>query len=214
MFKTIIHIHGFASSARSTKAKYVGERMQSVRGAEFYALDMNPTPTDFRYLTTTGAIGRLRQVVLDRQPEDLSLVASSFGGLVATYYAHWFGGVNRLLLLAPVLQWALDWFSADQVKRWREIGTLLMPHYGFGGELPLHFGYYQDGQRYQEAAPPAAPTVILHGRHDDVVPSQRSRTYAEQYPDEVRLIELEAGHDLNDHLAAIWEQVQAFVLEI
>lgn len=214
MFKTIIHIHGFASSARSTKAKYLGEHMESVRGAEFYAFDMNPTPTDFRYLTTTGAIGRLRQVVLDRRPEDLSLIGSSFGGLVATYYAHQFGGVSRLLLLAPLLRWTLDWLSAEQVESWRETGTLSMPHYGFGGELPLDFGYHQDGQRYRVAAPPAAPALILHGRDDDVVPIRRSQAVAEQYPDQVRLIELDAGHDLNDHLAAVWEQVQAFVLEI
>lgn len=214
MFKTVIHIHGFASSARSTKAKYLAEQMESVRGAEFYALDMSPTPTDFRYLTTTGAIARLRQVVLDRQPENLSLVASSFGSLVATYYAHQFGGVSRLLLLAPLLRWELDWLSAEQVQRWREKGTLAVPHYGFGGEQPLHFGFYQDGQRYQEAAPPAAPTLILHGRHDELVPIERSRAYAGQYPDQVRLIELDAGHHLNDHLATIWEQVQSFVLEI
>ena len=47
-----------------------------------------------------------------------------------------------------------------------------------------------------------------------MVPIRRSQAVAEQYPDQVRLIELDAGHDLNDHLAAVWEQVQAFVLEI
>jgi pimeloyl-ACP methyl ester carboxylesterase len=214
MFKTIVHLHGFASSARSTKAKYLGERMESVRGAEFYALDMNPTPTDFRYLTTTGAIGRLRQYSLDRQPEDLSFVASSFGGLIATYYAHRFGGVSKMLLLAPLLRWEIGWVSEKQVERWRDQGTAPIPHYGFGGELPLDFGYYEDGRRYEDAAPPAAPTLILHGRHDEIVPVKCSRAYAEQYPDRVRLIELDAGHDLNEHLPTIWEQVQKFVLEI
>jgi pimeloyl-ACP methyl ester carboxylesterase len=214
MFKTIIHIHGFASSARSTKAKYLGQHMESVRGAEFYALDMNPTPTDFQFLTTTGAIGRLRQVVLDRQPENLSFVASSFGGLVATHYAHRFGGINRLLLLAPLLRWEFDWLSDDQVERWRERGSLPTPHYGFGGELPLDFGYYEDGQRYQQIAPPVAPTLVIHGREDEVIPIERSRAYADEYPERVRLIEVDAGHDLNDHLPAIWEQVQAFVLGI
>jgi len=214
MFKTIVHLHGFASSARSTKAKYLGERIELVQGAEFYAMDMNPTPMDFRYLTTTGAIGRLRQYILDRKPEDVSLVASSFGGLVATYYAHRFGGISRMLLLAPLLSWELDWLSAEQVRRWREKGTVPIPHFGFGGELPLDFGYYEDGRRYGQAAPPAAPTLILHGRNDEIVPIEDSRTYASQSPDQVRLIELDAGHDLNDHLETIWEQVQAFVLEI
>lgn len=214
MFKTIIHLHGFASSARSTKAKYLGEHMETVRGAEFYAHDMNPTPTDFQYLTTTGAIGRLRQYILDHRPEDVSFVASSFGGLVATYYAHRFGGIAKMLLLAPLLSWKLGWLSEQQVERWRKNGTAPIPHYGFGGELPLDFGYYEDGQRYREFAPPAAPALIVHGRNDETVPIEHSRAYAEQFPDQVRLIELDAGHDLNDHLATIWEQVQAFVLEI
>jgi pimeloyl-ACP methyl ester carboxylesterase len=213
MFKTILHLHGFASSARSTKAKYLAERMASVRGAQFYALDMNPTPTDFLYLTTTGAINRLRQVVLDRQPEDLSIVASSFGGLVATYYAHRFGGVSRILLLAPLLRWEFYSLTDKEVKGWQDDSTLPLPHYGFGGELPLDFGYYEDGQRYQEVAPPAAPTRIIHGREDEVIPVQRSRAYAAEYPDQVHLIEVDAGHDLNGHLATIWGQVQAFVLE-
>lgn len=214
MFTSVVHVHGFASSARSTKAKYLAERMESVRGAEFYALDLNPTPTDFRYLTTTGAIGRLRQYVLDRRIEDLAFVASSFGGLVATYYAHRFGGVTRMLLLAPLLRWKLDWLSEAQLKKWREEGTAPIPHYGFGGELPLDFGFYEDGQRYQKGAPPVVPTLIMHGRNDEIVSIGNSRTYAKEHPDQVRLLELDTGHDLNDHLETIWEQVQAFVLEI
>jgi pimeloyl-ACP methyl ester carboxylesterase len=214
MIKTIVHIHGFSSSAHSTKAKYLGERMEAVPGAEFYVFDMNPTPTDFLHLTTTGAIGRLRQVVLDRQPENLSFVASSYGGLVAAYYAHWFGGLSRLLLLAPLLSWEFDWLSDKEVKRWQKSGTLPVPHRGFGSELPLDFGYYEDGQRYQQVAPPAAPTLIIHGWKDEMIPIQRSRAYAEEYPDQVRLIEVDAGHDLNDHLATIWDRVQAFILEI
>lgn len=213
MLRTIVHLHGFASSARSTKAKYFGARAESVQGAEYYAFDMNPTPTDFRYLTTTGAIDRLRQHILDRRPENLSLVASSFGGLVATYYARRFGGVDRMLLLAPLLSWQPNWLSEWQVEQWRKHGFLPIPHYGFGGELPLDFGYYQDGQCYQVAAPPASATLIIHGREDELVPIRHSRAYAQEYPQQVRLIELDAGHDLNGHLETIWEQVQKFVLK-
>jgi pimeloyl-ACP methyl ester carboxylesterase len=212
--KNILHLHGFASSSRSTKANYIGERLKSVPGVEFHALDMNPTPTDFKYLTVTGAIDRLRQYILDREIKELSLVASSFGGLVATYYAHRYGGVDRLLLLAPLLGWQLDWLSEEQVQHWREAGTIPMPHHGFGGEPPLHFGFYEDGQRYREPVPPAAPALIMHGTADDIIPIRHSLAYAEKYPDRVRLIELDAGHNLNDHLAAIGQQVQAFVVEI
>jgi hypothetical protein len=174
---------------------------------------MNPTPTDFRYLTTTGAINRLRQYILDRQLETVQLVGSSFGGLVAMYYAHRFKGVGRLLLLAPLLRWRLDWLSEDEIEHWRKQGTVRVPHYGFGGKLPLDFGFYVDGQRYQDSVPPPAAVRIIHGHEDDVVPIAMSRTYAENHPDRVELIEVEAGHVLNDHLDMIWDHVQGFLLE-
>jgi uncharacterized protein len=210
--RTIILLHGFASSARSTKAKYLQERMQEVSGAEFHAMDMNPTPTDFRYLTTTGAINRLRQYILDRELETVSLIGSSFGGLVAMYYAHRFGDVDRILLLAPLLRWRLGWLSEDEVEHWRKRGTVRVDHYGFGGRMPLDFGFYVDGQRYEKSVPPPTPVRIIHGQEDDVVSIGMSREYAEKHPDEVELVEVEAGHVLNDHLDTIWEQVQSFLL--
>ena len=208
----VILLHGFASSSRSTKAKYLKEKMEGRSGAEFHALDMNPTPTDFRYLTTTGAINRLRQYILDREFETVQLVGSSFGGLVAMYYAHRYQRVGRILLLAPLLRWRLGWLSEEEIAHWRKQGTALVAHYGFGGKLPLDFGFYADGQQYQDGVPPPAPVRIIHGREDDVVPISMSRRYAE-YPDDVELLEVEAGHVLNDHLNMIWKQVQAFLLE-
>ena len=209
----VILLHGFASSGRSTKAKYLQEKMEGLSGVDFHALDMNPTPTDFRYLTTTGAINRLRQYILDREFASVQLVGSSFGGLVAMYYAHRFNGVGRILLLAPLLRWRLGWLSEDEIEHWRERGTVRVPHYGFGGKLPLDFGFYVDGQRYQEGVPPPAPVRIIHGHEDDVVPIGMSRRYAKKHQDQVELIEVEAGHVLNDHLDMIWEQVQEFLLE-
>jgi hypothetical protein len=39
-----------------------------------------------------------------------------------------------------------------------------------------------------------------------------SREYAAGYPEQVRLIEVEAGHDINDHLPLIWQVTQRFLL--
>ena len=145
----IIFLHGLASSSRSTKAKYLQEKSESLSGVDFYALDLNPTPTDFRYLTTTGALNRLRQYILDRQLRTVRLIGSSFGGLVAIYYAHRFGDIDRMLLLAPLLQWELDWLSEDEIEQWHEQGTIGIDHYGFGGKITLDYGFCVDGQRYQ-----------------------------------------------------------------
>jgi pimeloyl-ACP methyl ester carboxylesterase len=54
--------------------------------------------------------------------------------------------------------------------------------------------------------------VIIHGQNDTTVPIEHSRDYAASFPDQVQLIEVDADHDLNDHLELIWDYVQSFLL--
>ena len=62
---TVLYLHGFTSSGRSTKARYFRDKFEAFPQVEFHAIDFNPTPKDFEYVTTTGRINRLRQYVLD-----------------------------------------------------------------------------------------------------------------------------------------------------
>ena len=89
--RNILHLHGFASSGQSAKARYFGEKFKAFQ-VGFHAVDFNPTPKDFEYVTTTGLINRLRQYVLDRHLENIRIIGSSYGGLIALHYAHRFGG--------------------------------------------------------------------------------------------------------------------------
>jgi hypothetical protein len=45
------------------------------------------------------------------------------------------------------------------------------------------------------------------------VPVAHSRAYADAFPDRVRLVEVDADHDLNAHLDLIWEETASFLLE-
>ena len=112
--QTILFLHGFASSARTTKSQYFLEHLAGRPQVAYHAIDFNPTPTDFEYMTATGLINRLRQYVLDNALQSFSLIGSSFGGLVATHYAHRYGGVRRMLLLAPALRWR-SWASPSSM---------------------------------------------------------------------------------------------------
>jgi pimeloyl-ACP methyl ester carboxylesterase len=210
--RCILFLHGFASSAGSTKSRYFAERLGPLPGVEFHALDLNPAPADFEYMTTTGAINRLRQYVLDHGLEPISLVGSSYGGLVALHYAHRYGGVEKLFLLAPGLRWLSGGLSEEELAGWQEAGTSPVYHFAFERELPLRYDIQTDGLGYLEPVSPAAPTLIIHGRHDTAVPIDDSRNYAAQYPQQVRLIEVDADHDLNGHLGFIWSHVQSFLL--
>ena len=210
--KRILYLHGFASSEQSTKAQYLGEKFTALPQVEFHALNFNPTPKDFEYMTTTGLIDRLRQYVLDHRLGNIGIIGSSYGGLIALHYAHRFGGVERMLLLAPGLFWLSGGLSGKELEQWETTGAAPVFHYAFEQMLPVRYDLHADGLRYLEPIPPAVPVTVIHGRNDDVVPIDHSRKYATDFPGKVQLIEVDADHDLNGHLELIWEHVQSFLL--
>jgi uncharacterized protein len=204
----LIYLHGFTSSADGRKAQYLRPRLAERSDVTFHAVEFSPTPADFEYLTITGMINRLRQYILDRKLTDVCLIGSSMGGLVGLNYAHRYGGVAHLLLLSP----ALTYHSGERVglslDEWRANGVGEVFHYGFNRPVRLRYDLEVDGRFYQTPPPPPAPITIIHGTEDEVVPTAASRAYASAYPDQVQLIEVAAGHDINAHLPLIWETLQ------
>jgi pimeloyl-ACP methyl ester carboxylesterase len=210
--KTIVFLHGFASSAQSTKAQYLRDRFDVQPSVRFSVIDFNPTPADFEYMTTTGQINRLRQHVLDHELGTVSLIGSSYGGLIALHYAHRFGGVDRMLLLAPGLCWLNGGLAPDELAYWKDQGTVSVPHPAFGRDIPVRYDLQKDGLSYLDFISPPVPAFIIHGQDDSTVPLKHSRKYATAYPDTVQLMEVDADHDLNGHLDLIWKCVQSFLL--
>jgi pimeloyl-ACP methyl ester carboxylesterase len=207
----LILLHGFLSSPQGAKARFLRDKLSGYPAVQFHAIDFNPTPRDFEFMTVTGQINRLRQFVLDLGLESASLIGSSLGGQVALHYAHRFGGVQKLLLLAPALYYAAL-ASADELTAWEQAGSRPVWHDAFQRDVPLRFDVHRDRLSYAEPPPPAAQTLIIHGVNDDVVPISGSRNYAAQYPATVQLIEANSDHRLGDQLDFIWQQVQHFLL--
>ena len=202
--KHLIFLHGFASTANGTKAQYLRPRLEVLPDVRFHAFEFSPAPVDFTYMTVTGMINRLRQYIFDHALAEVSLIGSSMGGLVGLNYAARFPGVKRMLLLCP----ALTYISGDRVgmpmSAWQQQGEGDIFHYGFNKNVPLRVDFELDGRFYQTTPPPPAPITILHGTQDEVVPVSASRAYAQAYPDQVQLVEVEAGHDINAYLPQIW----------
>jgi pimeloyl-ACP methyl ester carboxylesterase len=211
--KTILFLHGFASSARTTKARFLERKLEDWPQVAFHALDFNPTPRDFEYMTTTGLINRVRQCVLDHDLAPFSFVGSSFGGLVALHYAHRFAGVEKMLLLAPAVRWLFGGLPEQELAQWEAAGSAPVLHYAFSESLPVRYDLHADGLNFLEPIPPAAPTLIIHGSRDMTVPADDSRAYVAKHHRLVQLIEVDADHDLNAHLPLIWHHVQAFLLD-
>jgi pimeloyl-ACP methyl ester carboxylesterase len=212
MGQDILLLHGFASSSGSSKAAYLAEKLRLHPEARFRAVEFNPTPQDFEFMTVTGLINRLRQFLLDHPPSSLRLIGSSLGALTGIHYADRFGGVERLLLLAPALAFRGMGLTEEEVAHWREHGTRTFMHYALEAEIPLRFAYYRDGLEYQRVVRPPCPMRIIHGRQDEIVPIEHSRQYAARFPDLVELIEVDSGHRLADQMALIWAQVESFLV--
>ncbi len=207
----MLFLHGFASSGQGTKAQYFRDKFETLPDVAFHAVDFNPTPTDFEYMTITGLINRLRQYLLHGQ-EWVSLIGSSMGALVGLHYAHRFRGVEKMLCLAPALSYPSGRLTEAEQQHWQKVGTIKVSHYAFRADIPLRYDYHLDGWHYLQPVPPPIPVTIIHGQHDDVVPIENSRQYAADFADKVQLIEVDSDHRLNDQLAFIWEQVQSFLL--
>lgn len=203
---TVILLHGFASSANSRKAEFFEDKIRSVPGTAFYAIEFNPTPADFEYMTITGMINRLRQFLFEGSFPNVQIIGSSMGALVGLNYSYRYGDVERLMLLAPALAYG-GLLEEEERRLWKMEGSRTFQHYAFEKPCPLRYDMQLDGQQYASWVPPVAPVTIIHGRNDDVVSIEDSRDYSAAYQDYVELVEVDSDHRLSDKLDFIWEQV-------
>ena len=76
--------------------------------------------------------------------------------------------------------------------------------------LPLHYQFVLDAHQYDESQLKRnVPTLIIHGKNDEVIPIEASRNYACQRP-WVKLTELNSDHSLTEVMKEIWQLIQNF----
>ena len=204
-----IYLHGFASSPRSQKAADLKQRFTAI-GQPLLIPDLNQD--DFSHLTLTRQMGQIEQL-FPAAPTPVTLIGSSLGGLTAAWMAEQQPQVQRLVLLAPAFGFLAHWLpklGAEQVQQWQSTGYMPVYHYGEDRLLPLHYGFVEDARRYPaEQLQRAIPTLILHGRQDEVIPVSASIDFASKRP-WVTLVELESDHSLSNVLDDIWLKIQEF----
>lgn len=202
----IIYLHGFASGPLSKK----GVEFENHFVARGHVVSrLNLRVPSFEHLRLSAMIQAVRDVLDDHE----ILIGSSLGGLTAARVAERDDRVRALVLLAPAFQLIARWreqlgeqWDAWQTQGWREV-----PDYTTGGTSKIDFGFIEDAEQIDVGYPEiSVPTLILHGKRDDVVPIERSRTFAAGNP-AVQLVELDDGHELIDSIPTLLAETEAFL---
>jgi uncharacterized protein len=204
-----IYLHGFASSPGSSKARVFRERIAAA-GFEITvpALDDG----DFTALTITRQLGVIRREV-DRIAGPVRLIGSSMGGYLAALFAAGDPRVEALVLMAPAFDMQARWqarYGEAKLAEWQRRGALPTFHYACGAERPIGYGLYEDMGRYDPRPPVRVPALVFMGRRDDVVDPVSVEEWARANPT-ARLVWLDSGHELTDHIEPIWAMAAEFL---
>lgn len=201
-----IYLHGFASGPQSYKGRWLRSHFQT-KNIDLQLLDLNQG--DFAHLTLTRQIN---QVIQNLQGPS-TLIGSSLGGLTAAWVAQKSSQIERLILLAPAFQFLEQWLpslSPEQLQQWETSNWLSIYHHGLQTEQPLHYGFITDAQTYPDKQlARSLPTLILHGKHDEVIALAASQTYVKQRP-WTKLQPLNTDHGMTDAMEEIWQAIKDF----
>lgn len=196
------YLHGLASSPQSRKGQQIGDRLAEL-GQVLHRPDLNLG--GFSQLTVSRQIRQVSALI--SPASKVVLIGSSLGGLTAAWVAQDCANVERLLLLAPAFGFPDCWLTPAQLQDWQAAGHRSIYHHGEGRSLPLHYGFVEDARRYgSQGLTRPLPTTIIHGLHDEIIPIQSSRDYAQTRP-WVNLIEVNSDHVLTHLDRHLWHSL-------
>lgn len=223
---TALILHGYFSTRQSanTQAAITGFAQQgyNVVAPDFYG--RGDSDGAFGDLTIAKGVATAAAAVAhitQRDPaQRIILIGGSFGGLVAMQIAAQFADSIALLILrAPVSDWKAVWdndLTPDQFALWDRDGSFSAPM-PWGETVTFSRAVYDEmltSTLYQTVAPRiTAPTLIVHGTQDDVVPLAQSETLNNVINNSNLIVIEGADHAFSrpDDLAAYQSAVAAFI---
>jgi pimeloyl-ACP methyl ester carboxylesterase len=202
---TVIYLHGFASSAQSSKAMFFAARLRE-RGIDLLTPDFNEP--EFSTLTISRMIERVA-ALMDGHGAPVTLIGSSLGGFVAIQTALKHPDrVGRLVLLAPALDLSSGPPGDRSLSEWKRTNRLDVFHYAYGRVMPLEYALYADAQSYDSLnASLEIPIQIFQGRRDTAVAPSTVEGWA-CGKSNVELHMLDDDHQLSGSLNYIWSRVE------
>jgi pimeloyl-ACP methyl ester carboxylesterase len=223
----VFYLHGFASSARSSKARFLGERLAAA-GLPLHCPDFNEP--DFSTLTVTRMLDQVDAAIAALPAGPVTLIGSSLGAFVAWHAAarrasstsnsgnnpHPAGShpVEKLVLLAPALDFGanrMKELGEDGLAKWKATNRLEFFHYGYGEPRAVHYELYEDARRYDSTRVKVdIPALVFHGRRDALVDPAMVERFCAARPS-MTLHMLDDEHQLLAHLDFLWRETAAFL---
>ena len=192
----------------STKALAYADHFAK-KGHTLHRLDLRKP--SFEKLSLTAMIEHVRDSITG---DAAILIGSSLGGLTAARVAERDERVKKLVLLAPAFRIVPRWQQqlGPEWDEWKTTGWREVHDYSKNGPSKISFSFMEDVMTFGTDFPVIkVPTLIVHGTTDDTVPIEYSRELANRYPLDVKLIELEDGHQLTDSIPRLLVETDAFL---
>jgi hypothetical protein len=204
----VFYLHGFASSARSSKAAFFAARLGAA-GIALHTPDLNQP--DFSTLTVTRMVEQVVRAIDAVPMEPIVLVGSSLGAFVAVQVALLRPArIARMILLAPALDFngnRMSSLGGAGLADWKRTDRLEVFHYGYGRMMPVHYQLYADACGYDCVnAALTMPIQVFQGRRDSAVDPESVERWARGRPN-VELHMLDDDHQLTASVDYIWRAV-------
>lgn len=181
--KIVLLIHGFMSNKESETNLTLTKRLLP-KGIATVALDLyghGASTCPFDKLTLSRCLHQVEGMIAwikEKGYEEISMVGSSFGGLIAIHTAAKHPELIRLALKCPVSNYPPLWhgrLGKGGMDAWKrdDLFTFIFDDQ----KARLEYSFYEDllkANTYADAAHIKTPTLIVHGDADDGVPVDQS----------------------------------------
>lgn len=202
-----LYAHGFASGPASKKGVALQQHF-AARGDRLELLDLRvPSFEHLRF-------SRMLEVVRGAIDGPAVLLGSSLGALTVARVAEKEPRVVAVVLLAPAFRLGERWrrrLAPEELEHWRQTGWLEVFDHARAAPGRVDYGFLTDLEAVDDGWPEVrVPVLAIHGRGDQTVDIQSTRAFAAPRPN-VRLVEVDDGHELVASLPVIEREVDAFL---